>query len=116
MYRAPVNEIGHCIRSVSGFASEMEKRHFGDLSADLLDAVLEEAGKFANVTVYDQSGRTVAELANGASLSTSGFMRWDGTNRSGQQVRSGYYLVVFEVYDGAGSKTVLKETVVVGWE
>ncbi|MEP0366568.1 MAG: lamin tail domain-containing protein [Cyclobacteriaceae bacterium] len=75
-----------------------------------------EAGKFANVTVYDQSGRTVTELANGASLSTSGFMRWDGTNRSGQQVRSGYYLVVFEVYDGSGSKSVLKETVVVGWE
>ncbi|MEO9476887.1 MAG: lamin tail domain-containing protein [Cyclobacteriaceae bacterium] len=75
-----------------------------------------EAGKFANVTVYDQSGRTVTELANGASLSTSGFMRWDGTNRAGQQVRSGYYLVVFEVYDGSGSKSVLKETVVVGWD
>lgn len=76
----------------------------------------DEAGKFANVVVYDQYGRAIQELANGASLSTSGFFRWDGTDNSGKQVRSGYYLVVFEVFDGSGNKDVLKETVVVGWE
>ncbi|MFY0599220.1 MAG: lamin tail domain-containing protein [Cyclobacteriaceae bacterium] len=76
----------------------------------------EQSGKFANVIVYDQYGRPVQELANGASLSTSGFMKWDGTDSSGNAVRSGYYLVVFEVFDSSGRKDVMKETVVVGWE
>lgn len=76
----------------------------------------DQAGKFANVTVYDQYGRSIQELANGVSLSTSGFIRWDGNDKSGKRVSSGYYLVVFEVFDGAGSKDILKETVVVGWE
>ncbi len=75
----------------------------------------EQAGKFANVMVYDMYGRPISELANGASLSTSGFLRWDGTDNTGKQVRSGYYLVVFEVFDGSGRKDILKETVVVGW-
>ena len=74
----------------------------------------DKGGQFANVMIYDQSGRPIKELANGASLANNGFFRWDGTNSSGSVVRLGYYLVVFEVYDGKGHNEVMKETVVVG--
>jgi hypothetical protein len=74
----------------------------------------DRAGQYANVMIYDQNGRPVKELANGASLANTGFLRWDGTNDAGSAVRLGYYLVVFEVYDASGRSDVIKETVVVG--
>ncbi len=73
-----------------------------------------QTGQFTNVTIYDQNGRPVKELANGASLGSTRFLRWDGTNDNGSIVRLGYYLVVFEVYDQTGRNEVIKETVVVG--
>lgn len=48
MYRAPVTEISHTLKHVTGLGSSMEQGVMGDLSADLLDAILEEAGKFSN--------------------------------------------------------------------
>jgi len=74
----------------------------------------DKGGQFANITVYNQMGQPVAELARGTSLGTSGFVRWDGTTGAGDRVRMGYYVVFFELYDGSGSKQILKETVVVG--
>lgn len=71
-------------------------------------------GKFANVAIYDQSGRLVKTLAEGALLATSGFLRWDGTSNTGELARLGYYIVLFEVYDSTGDSEVIKETVVVG--
>jgi len=47
MYRAPVSEISHVLRNVTGLGEAMENDGMGELSADLLDAILEEAGKFA---------------------------------------------------------------------
>ncbi len=75
---------------------------------------LSKTGQFANITVYNQLGQPVVELARGESLNTSGFIRWDGQSASGNRVRMGYYVVVFELYDGSGNQQVLKETVVVG--
>lgn len=71
-------------------------------------------GNFANIRLYDQNGRKVKTLASGASLNTTGFITWDGTNDSGAGVRMGYYLVVFEVFSGSGFSETYKETVVVG--
>jgi len=74
----------------------------------------DKSGQYANVIVYNQLGEPVAQLAKGATLSTTGFIRWDGTSITGDKVRMGYYVVFFEVYDNVGNKQVLKETVVVG--
>jgi len=71
-------------------------------------------GQFANIMIYDQQGRPVKQLANGASLATEGFFRWDGTTDRGGMARMGYYLIVFELYSGTGKTQTLKETVVVG--
>ena len=48
MYRAPVAEISHTLKQVADMKSAMEEGKLGDLSEDLVDAVLEEAGKFAS--------------------------------------------------------------------
>jgi len=48
MYRAPVSEISHTLTKLTGLGEAMDNGQAGDLSADLLDAILEEAGKFAN--------------------------------------------------------------------
>ena len=48
MYRAPVDEITHTLRKVTGLGSALDNEQMGDLTADLLEAILEEAGKFAS--------------------------------------------------------------------
>ncbi|MCC0026204.1 MAG: acyl-CoA dehydrogenase [Zhengella sp.] len=48
MYRSPVEEIAFTLKHVAGIGKAMEEGRLGDLSEDLLDAILEEAGKFAS--------------------------------------------------------------------
>ena len=47
MYRAPVAEISFALKNVAGMGAALANGELGDLSEDLVDAVLEEAGKFA---------------------------------------------------------------------
>ncbi len=82
----------------------------------LINYQFDQPGKFANVDIYDQSGRLVKNLANGVLLATSGFLRWDGQTDSGGIARMGYYLIIFETYDNNGNSEIIKETVVVGRE
>jgi len=48
MYRAPVEEIAHTLKNVTGLGAAMADGSAGELSEDLLNAILEEAGKFAS--------------------------------------------------------------------
>ncbi|MCO5156509.1 MAG: acyl-CoA dehydrogenase [Aquamicrobium sp.] len=48
MYRAPVAEIAHTLKHVAGLGAALESGRLGDLSEDLVDAILEEAGRFAS--------------------------------------------------------------------
>ena len=47
MYRAPVADIAFTLKHVAGLRPALEAGVFGDLGEDLVDAVLEEAGRFA---------------------------------------------------------------------
>ena len=47
MYRAPVDSIAHTLKHVTGLGAAMDAGKAGELSEDLLDAILEEGGKFA---------------------------------------------------------------------
>ncbi len=47
MYRAPVSEISHTLMKVAGLEKALADNRFPEFSADLADAILEEAGKFA---------------------------------------------------------------------
>jgi acyl-CoA dehydrogenase len=48
MYRAPVDEIAHTLKSVAGLRKALETQRFGDLGEDLVDAILAEAGRFSS--------------------------------------------------------------------
>ena len=51
MYRAPVEEIAFTLKEVAGLRTAVEAGRFGDLSLDLVDAILAEAGRFASEEV-----------------------------------------------------------------
>jgi len=68
-YRAPIADIAFTLKHAAGLTRAIEEGLYGDLTEDLVDAVLEEAGKFAGEviaplnTVGDKHG---TPLANGA--------------------------------------------------
>jgi 3-(methylsulfanyl)propanoyl-CoA dehydrogenase len=47
-YRAPVADIAFTLKHAAGLKRALEEGLYGDLTEDLVDAVLEEAGKFAS--------------------------------------------------------------------
>ena len=66
-YEAPVTDIAFALKHGAGFSSVLDKGLFGDLSEDLVEAVLAQAGKFAADviaplnTVGDRSGTPFAQ-------------------------------------------------------
>src|SRR5437016_7191333 len=46
-YRAPVSDIAFTLKHSAGLKQALEEGLYGDLTEDVVDAVLEEAGKFA---------------------------------------------------------------------
>jgi alkylation response protein AidB-like acyl-CoA dehydrogenase len=51
MYRAPVEEIAFTLKHVAGLTRALEQGRLGDLSEDVVDAILSEAGRFATEEV-----------------------------------------------------------------
>lgn len=83
MYRAPVSEISHVLKQVTGLGDIMAQEQAGDLSEDLLDAILEEAGKFASEEIAPLSRTGDAQgavLGNGEVTMPDGwadlYRRW----------------------------------------
>ena len=46
-YRAPVADIAFTLKHAAGFGAARDQGLYGDLADDVVDAVLEEAGRFA---------------------------------------------------------------------
>lgn len=68
MYKAPVSEIGFTLRQVVGLDDAMERGKLGDLTPDLLDAILEEAGRYAGDAVaplYESGDKIGAHFDKG---------------------------------------------------
>ena len=47
MYRAPIEEISHTLNHVAGMRAMLDEGLLGDLTPDLVEAILTEAGRFA---------------------------------------------------------------------
>ena len=68
MYQAPVADIAFTLKNSAGFAAAQAEGIYPDLADDLLEAVLEEAGKFASDVIAplnrvgDQQGALVRNL------------------------------------------------------
>src|SRR5690242_11680513 len=66
-YRAPVADMAFTMRHAAGLDRAIADGLYGDLSADLVDTILEEAGNFANEVIAplnrvgDQQGATLRD-------------------------------------------------------
>ena len=76
MYRAPISEITHCLKAVSGLGDALTAGMAGELSEDLVDAIVEEAGKFASdaiAPIHLPTDRTGAKVSDGVVTTAPGF-------------------------------------------
>jgi acyl-CoA dehydrogenase len=83
MYRAPVDEIAFTLKHVAGLKAALDNGLFGDLTEDLVDAILAEAGRFATEEVaplYRAGDRDGAMLKDAAVTTPPGwkelYRRW----------------------------------------
>src|SRR5690606_6220484 len=70
MYRAPVEEIAFTLDHVAGLAAAREAGHFAELGADLVGAVLAEAGRFAGeeIAPLRAAGDEIGAVLSGAEV------------------------------------------------
>ncbi len=78
-----------------------------------IDYNFPEAGYVASITIFDASGRPVRYLQRNALCGTSGSFRWDGLGERNQQLATGVYVVLTEVFNLSGKKKQFKKTIVV---
>ena len=71
------------------------------------------ANALASLYVYDANGRNIKSIAKNTTLSTEGFLRWDGTDDAGTLVPIGQYVLFIKVIHLDGSTKELKKQVVV---
>ena len=83
MYRAPVDEIAFTLKEVAGLRAAADAGQFGDLSLDVVDAILAEAGRFATEEVaplYKAGDEHGAVLEDAAVITPPGwkelYRRW----------------------------------------
>ena len=90
MYRAPVAEIAFTLKHVAGFGEALGSGAFPGLTEDLVDAVLDEAGRFATgqLAPLNRVGDKVGAKLNDAAVKTvpgwrEAYSAWSGAGWSG---------------------------------
>ena len=63
---------------------------------------LDEAGKAANVYIYDSKGRQVRHLVRNEQLATDGVISWNGINDDNEKATIGIYVVYIELFNLSG--------------
>jgi len=70
-------------------------------------------GYVANITIFDATGRPVKILQRNALCGVKGSFRWDGLGDKSQQLATGIYVILTEIFNLQGKKKVFKNTIVV---
>ena len=86
----------------------------GEIDFATINYAFDKSGYVGNVRIFDIYGHEVKALAQNDYLAFEGFYTWDGTNGFGQKVRTGYYIILMEVFDLDGNVHILKDKVAVG--
>lgn len=63
---------------------------------------LDNAGKAANIYIYDSKGRLVRHLVRNEQLATDGTVSWNGINDDNEKAPIGIYVVYIELFDFSG--------------
>jgi hypothetical protein len=101
--------FGNVSANPRSFAHDAPGRNY-----TLINYEVNDVGNLANVKIFDAKGTLIKTLANNETLNSTGFFRWDGDDNSGRKVRTGYYIIYFELFSSTGNTRVLKERVAVG--
>jgi len=71
-------------------------------------------GNVASISIYNQRGVFIKQLANNVLLGTNNnVLTWDGTNAKTQNVEIGIYIIVATFFDAKGDTKKIKKSVVV---
>ncbi|HEX2018955.1 MAG TPA: acyl-CoA dehydrogenase family protein, partial [Aurantimonas sp.] len=130
MYNAPVEDIAFALESVAGLGPAMDQGLLGDLTPDLLKAVLEEAGRFASerVAPLAKSGDMQGAAAKDGVVTTpagwkqlysdwtdSGWNALTGPEEfGGQGLPTALSAAVFEMWNSASMGFAIGPTLTVG--
>jgi acyl-CoA dehydrogenase len=130
MYKAPVSDIAFALTAVAGLGESMEAGRTGDLTPDLLEAILEEAGRFAAEAIAPLAAigdREGARLQNGIVTTPPGWQQlyadWIGGGwnaltgpiaQGGQDLPVALSAAVFEMWNGASMAFALAPMLTVG--
>jgi acyl-CoA dehydrogenase len=130
MYSAPVEEIAFALNHVAGLDSALEEGRFGDLSGDLVAAIIEEAGRFASAEIAplaENGDREGARLADGEVTTPTGwadlYRRWreGGWNgltapeaHGGQNLPHMLNIAALEMWNSASMAFALAPTLTMG--
>ncbi|MGM0947001.1 MAG: lamin tail domain-containing protein [Bacteroidota bacterium] len=74
---------------------------------------LDQAGWVGSFRIYDMAGRMLAALAENEILATQGLYTWTGTDNLGRRMRSGYYVLLVELFDLDGRIKTIRKTIII---
>jgi len=130
MYKAPVEEIAFTLNHVAGLSDALEIGRFGDLSPDLVDAILSEAGRFASdemAPLGDIGDRQGARLEDGVVKTPDGWPQlyrhwreggWNGLTApeafGGQALPHMLNVATLEMWNSASMAFALAPTLTMG--
>jgi len=71
-----------------------------------------DLGYVANVTIFNDQGRSVRYLVQNGTLGLTGYWNWDGLDEKSNKLPIGIYIVYTEIFNLQGKKQHFKNTVV----
>lgn len=74
---------------------------------------LDRAGYLCRASVFDASGRKIAEIANNELLGTEGVLSWDGLASGGNKLAPGVYIFYADLYHPEGGRRGYKKVFLV---
>ncbi len=83
----------------------------GDGNEDFLTIkmMLKGNGNVVSVTVFDETGNYVREIATNLLAGNEASVIWDGTAADGSPVKTGIYIILINLYDDAGKTATWKK-------
>ena len=72
---------------------------------------MSEPNYVANILIFDLNGQMLRRLYSNATLSQSGYLRWDGLGEGGRSLSAGIYIIYTEIFNLGGKSKRFKNVV-----